>query len=483
MSSHLHSRKKHVSDAALAEATAHFDGPIFAAHAAHRAELSMLGTTQSSEDFTATILIGTEELILPVVLFTHPNAKQIEEELQTPESGLECRIGDTCFDFICIKPGTSAMAPPVPGTRTDEKLDRTQHLLQPVFVEYLRIVAEVIGGIGITLHDPSPSGFYEPIRCDDNELHVHLYTLPSGIPQMTHPETLFGLNVEVKGLVWPQLRPTPRRGVALSDGDHDVVQVVGNNIYILHNPYLMWELGDITLLKLFGKAVTLGLQWWLDGNETITPEIPLSSETLRTECEAFLKRQVTAHEARIAKTLATIAKLQEDMLIHRRNLVIQQHTHRILYGATHNHQGMMDRLVADAEVIVAHPLVERAIITPDHGFEVKTKLITIVENGVTHKIGRFGICLGIDPSITIWCEESFHPKGVPHPHISPWAGHCFGNVGDPITEAIAEYRYADAVEYILRWLTEGYTPELVLYNKVEEWPTMTTAEIAEAVTC
>ncbi len=483
MSPDLTPQKKHVTAHELAQATALFEGPIFAAHAVHRAELTMLDAVQSTEIFTATVQIGTEELTLPVVLFSHPYIKHVVEELVTPGEGLECRVGGTVFDFICIKPGTSVMAPPVPGTRSDEKLDRSQHMLQPIFVEYLRIMAEVVGGIGFTLHDPSPSGFYEPIRCKDDELHVFIYTLPSGIPQMTHPDTLFGLSVEAKGLVWPQLKSAPRRGVALTDGDHDVVQVIGNNIYILHNPYLMWELGDATLLKLFSKAVVLGLQFWLDGNEAVAIEIPFSSQTLQTECAAFLKLQVTAHEARIAKTVTTIAKLQEDLLAQRRNLVVQHKTHKVLFGDVHYQQTLMDNLVADTEAILLHPLVARAIIIPNYGFEVKTKLITILDGGVTYKIGTFGICLGIDPHITIWCEEAFHPKGVPHPHISPWAGHCFGNVGDPITEAVAEYRYADAIEYILRWLTEGYTPELILYNKIEEWPTVQMEQTAEAVVC
>ena len=66
-----------------------------------------------------------------------------------------------------------------------------------------------------------------------------------------------------------------------------------------------------------------------------------------------------------------------------------------------------------------------------------------------------------------------HPRGVPHPHISAWNGPCFGNLGETIDDAVAEYRHADAFEYILDWLADGYAPDLIVFEKIDEWPIVT----------
>ena len=147
------------------------------------------------------------------------------------------------------------------------------------------------------------------------------------------------------------------------------------------------------------------------------------------------------------------------------------------YGRT-----LTQRLTEDYARIIANPHIRGVRIVPSTAIDISTDVIEMMHDGVRYKIGTFVIRFLLDGEVVIWTDESYHPNSIPHPHISPWTGPCFGNVGTTIEDAVVEFRFADALEYILEWLTNGYAPELVIYNKLEEWPVVGANERSEHAT-
>ena len=104
----------------------------------------------------------------------------------------------------------------------------------------------------------------------------------------------------------------------------------------------------------------------------------------------------------------------------------------------------------------------------DHGIHVETNSLIVACDSVKYRIGSFIIRYCHD-GIFVWSQNSLHKQGIAHPHISESGVVCFGNVGSAITTAAIESRVVDAVELVLRWLTDGYDPELA-ETKITEWP-------------
>jgi hypothetical protein len=118
--------------------------------------------------------------------------------------------------------------------------------------------------------------------------------------------------------------------------------------------------------------------------------------------------------------------------------------------------------------IKAEPDVAKLAIV-DGGLQVETKPLEIEYQGVRYDLGPFVIRVGRRGVVSIWSESPRHPGGVPHPHIAKDGGPCFGNATDAILKAGADHRYHDAVTLVLRWLKDGYSPQLASV-KIEEWP-------------
>lgn len=105
---------------------------------------------------------------------------------------------------------------------------------------------------------------------------------------------------------------------------------------------------------------------------------------------------------------------------------------------------------------------------------IETKPIVIEHDGNRYDVGTFVI--GIDRcSFTVWGLVPTHPDRVPHPHIDRDGIACFGNASQAITDAVAELRVADAVNFMLEWLEDGYEPSLARV-KIETWPKITTED-------
>ncbi len=439
-------------------------------------------TIVGGEDHDAEVVVQGEKFVVPVILIG-PNEERGEKMPQLA-TGVECRIGDTIYPFMAGE-STHAEFALLPQARQEEaKQSLAEKVLVPQFVQFLAHVGGVHGGTVFYLHVNTLTGFYEPIKNTPNELHVFMGTTPMLQHDGDYPEQLFGINVEAGGYFHRLFAPSKNRGVSLSDGVKDVVQIVGNNIYLLFNPILLSPLGHEVTMVIFRKAIALAMNWF--GKRGCTEEIikiPLLSSTMEQLALEYFANYQILYKAKIGAAQKEVTSLEEKLRHARRNLVHITMVHKTLFESGSLSQDVVALMVSDHARILDHPLVESATLIPNVGFELRTKRICIEHTGVRYKIAEAFVCrFDLVGDISIWAEGTYHPKGISHPHISPAFGYCFGNIGDNIEKAVSEYRFGDAVEYVLIWLTEGYTPENVIHSKIEEWPVETEVgnEVAHA---
>jgi hypothetical protein len=140
----------------------------------------------------------------------------------------------------------------------------------------------------------------------------------------------------------------------------------------------------------------------------------------------------------------------------------------------------LDRAPADFVAIRKMPEVRRLSIV-DNGIHVETEVIHAEHGGRRYALGRYVVRISSVGGVAVWCEETLHPKRVPHPHIHLDGNACFGNAVEAIAKNAAYHRYHDTVALVIRWLAKGYTP-ILANSKIEEWPEVPTAvaTVAEA---
>ena len=447
-----------------------------------RLETLMGRAIVAKENQIAEVIIEGEKFIVPIVLISIADGRS--EMLSQLAGEHECRIGDTIYPFM-VGESTHAEFDLLPQAHQEnQKQSLGEKVLLQLFVNFLAQVGGAHGGTTFILHKNTPTGFYEPIKNVPHEIHVFMGMTPMFEHDGEYPERLFGINVEAGGYFHRLFAPSKKRGVSLSDGVNDVVQIVGNNIYLLFNPILLYALGEEVTMIIFRKAIALAMNWFVKrGKVTQIAEIPLLPSSMEQLAEDYFANYQTLYRAKIAEAQKEVASLEDKLRSARRNLMHITMVHRTLFNNGALGLDVIALMVRDHARIISHPLVSSATLLPKVGFEIRTKRISIEHDGVRYTIAQAFVCrFDLDGTISIWAEGSYHPKGFSHPHISPAFGYCFGNIGDNIEKAVAEYRYGDAVEYLLIWLTEGYTPENVIHSKIEEWPIETDAasEVAHA---
>lgn len=434
------------------------------------------------EDHDAEVVIQGEKFVVPVILIG-PN-KERDEKMPRLEGRVECRIGDTIYPFVVGEAARAEFALLSQAHQNEQKQSLSEKVLVPLFVQFLAQVGGVHGDTVFYLHANTLTGFYEPIKNASNEIHVFMGMTPMLQCYGDYPEQLFGINVEAGGYFHRLCAPSKNRGFSLSDGVKDVVQIVGNNIYLLFNPILLFPVGQEVTMVIFRKAIALAMNWFAkrEGHEEIT-EIPLLPQAMEQLAVEYFANYQTLFKTKIGEAQKEVTSLEEKLRFARRTLVHITMVHKTLFASGSLSQDVVALMVSDHTRILKHPLVESATLIPNIGFELRTKRISIEHTGVSYKIAETFVCrFDLDGTISIWAEGSYHPKGISHPHISPAFGYCFGNIGDNIEKAVSEYRFGDAVEYVLIWLTDGYTPENVIHSKIEEWPieTETVSEVTHA---
>ncbi len=449
---------------------------------ASQATIAMeLGDVKLADVSDATVAIFGEELRLRVQLFSTSNVEVVQKKTRKSADTVfgECRIGNTMYPLITHKVGGAALAPLLSTEDHDEKLDGCT--IASILAD-ITPYATCAGGVHILLHPPTPSLFHEPLPVEGEVFHLFLSMVPMNDVCMHYPQEFFGVDVLTSVGCYGVLVEARGRGKVLTDGKNAVAQIVGNNIYLLFNPLKMVEVGKEKMRTIFRKTLALVFNHILSREAYEFVEIGggedglCSIEDVMALIDTLAAGTLAELEKKIAKKMDAIREAEDELRQKLESLSGLRRMHKLLVRDEFYGKPLRTHLLADHERMCAHPLVSGMQIIEKCGLEVATRIIYITHDGVRRRIGRFMIRFNMTGEIVIWCSESCHPKGVPHPHISAWIGPCFGNATATIREAVAAYEYGDALEYVLTWLTEGYTPELVIHNHVEEWPIDNTSE-------
>lgn len=333
--------------------------------------------------------------------------------------------------------------------------------LKPILEECSRV-----SGRPVSFHLP-PSGIVFPPSLDHNEIGVHPNTIPSGSTVDRLLYEVYGHNLDGDGCGSTCRSPAPGRGQLLQDAvGESVVQVVGTDVYLLFPTLSVYHGRDTE--DIFRAA--LSAAW-----DKIRTNGPVGDPAGQDTPEAFdgllewPRVQKGYMDAKMQETQAGIAEARKKLAqLLRQEREVREITERVLSKTFM--ADVAERLPREREAVLAHPLVARLGIVPG-GLRVETRPILVPYGGRTYDLGRFVIWIGDDLDVSVWVLEAMHPLGVAHPHIGTSGNPCFGNATEGIAAQVADYRFGNAVTLILRWLAEGYAPE-VADTKIEEWPSV-----------
>ena len=387
------------------------------------------------------------------------------ERLET----IEGRIRDQILPIVVPTDVSVAIDRPKAEKSEDEKRERK------AITAYLPLLTRLaqISGRAFVFH----ASRKQTMQPHPEDGHVHIYTnaCPPGESDFWYIDTAFGLEIAAGSKERPiGFGPTEGRGQVLVEEDEKtLVQILADNWYFLI-PTLSY-FNTLTSAAIFERL--LALAWNAVFTGTTQPTKSLSKSQFLKEARGwtegytwYLDRQIKQMEEDIEALLRRLAGLHREISIYRG-------VREGIQSASFSRQTRR-RLPGELEQIKNHPLIEGIELFKD-GIHVRTIPLTTSHEGIEYLTGVFTIRINKRGAVTVWSEGSTHPDGVPHPHIAKHGGPCFGNAGTAISRAGGEARYADAITYVLTWLTVGYSQELA-ENKIQEWPTVPLKEAPDA---
>lgn len=331
-----------------------------------------------------------------------------------------------------------------------------------------------ISGRKIVFH--AEGGAIRPPYPADGAIHIMTNAMPPGAISVRYANLAFGMKIGEDGLSYLANGPTKGRGVVLTDEYKEpLVQVLGDNWYLLI-PTLSHY--NTTSVRIFERL--LGLAWnaMREGKTAIAPPEALTKRAFTQAASAWTTDMDKVFDDTLRTNDDRIQKLQKELaeaIRTRKEWLNLKET----YSKGPFIKETCKRLPKDFAAIAGQPEVARLSIVDD-GLHVETKPLVAEHGGKRYALGAFVIRVGRRGSVSVWSENPTHPKGIPHPHIAKDGGPCYGNASDAIVQAAGEMRLADAVRYVLRWLTEGYTEKLAAV-KIEEWPLVKTGGYAATI--
>lgn len=330
------------------------------------------------------------------------------------------------------------------------------------YAEILRRFSQITGGVKFHLHRKDGST-KAPFAPEPGVVHIFFNMAPPGESQARYLNKAFGLMLDREGMAVLAAGPTIGRGKIFSDKKEPLVQIVGNNIYLLL-PTFSYYL-ETRSTQLFEKAITLAWNGYRENVGKQENDEPADEMNFVEVMNKFEEKWHKRISDKIAEVDNEIDRLRTELLNKykdRRDFVRWASYLASQQGQT------KETLAAEYQKIKAEENVV-GIYLVGKGIHVKTKPLYLEYEAKIYAVGSFVIRIGEQGDISVWNEQPLHPAGVPHPHIAKDGGPCFGNATDAITKATASRKYADAIRYVLRWLTQGYSPELAEV-KIEEWP-------------
>lgn len=390
-----------------------------------------------------------------------------------------CRAGRRQMPYFCGVQGTITIVP-MPAEKAEKDIDDVEEEegmgdpqdRERYYYRRMRTILErmsrLAGGVAVTLHPEDRKHTYLPLPDVPGAINLYTWGVPPGDADDYYLLRAFEKLIDKDGkglLTW---RGVPGRGELVGDGKHDLVQMLGSNWYVLY-PFFEFANSHTTEF-IMERTLGVALARWQALNRGARRRHgaqPLSREQFATRVGVWVAAVPVILDQEIQRLrneieskrreLASIERRQADLIRTRRAIDTDGAVRVIAESLPEQWQRIRaNRHVHTLEMV-------------GKGVHVTTKPIVLEREGMRYPVGRFVLRFNEKGVLTIWGLDAFHPKGIPHPHINI-AGHpCFGNASAAIEMAIAEHRYADAVDYLTRWLADGYEEALALHP-ITEWP-------------
>jgi hypothetical protein len=338
---------------------------------------------------------------------------------------------------------------------------------QPVhtFLSYRAKILSLMTGKNIHILQPATKQWSALALKKKDEVYCVIGASPYGDAKTYNENTLYEMRLTGRGTSVSYPGPTNGRGVLVSDDDRTHGQIVDETMYI----FLPSRSGDIirSFQLLFDRCAAPLILAYTEG---------MSGYAVAATKKAFSQHLLTLQEKESTRVTQHIKSLDEriqeveawlsDLLQEKRTMV--KLLQADFYATTYYTDETTHELW---QALQAHPLVARVCVVKEC-IQLYTREISMLDvEGVCRKIGKYCISYSrVEPDVKVWAVYSYHPQGVPHPHISKEGAVCFGNITAELRSIVHEKMQALSVfQLVLQWLTEGYDPTLALH-KIEEWP-------------
>jgi hypothetical protein len=369
-----------------------------------------------------------------------------------------CTVGGREHELVTV-PGRVRIHAPA-----DETEKNKMHQALAAYSRELERFSRFLGGVELHFHSAK-------LTCRDSfpnepgRYRIFTNSSPAGEVARTFGSTIFGMPLDKDGYPVGILKPTPGRGISLMDQDeHPCVQVIGNKIYFLVPTVDNYrgELSRIIFRKLF-------ISGW-DGIRSLAAEKktkPLSRRGRAKVIDHWVDCYAEGFRKEVASLDEKAAIAMKELAAYMRS---KQEFAMVLafLNAPGYARRAKKRLADDLDALRSSPDFQGLFVV-DEGLHLATKRIIIEHGGRNYDLGFFTIRIGRNGRVSVWNDQPTHPGRLSHPHVNEDGSPCFGNATEAIIKAAAEFRYYDAACMTLRWLKDGYTPELAAV-KIEEWP-------------
>lgn len=314
-----------------------------------------------------------------------------------------------------------------------------------------------------------------PLPFEAGVLNIHMGTRPPGQHGdfSVKVREVFGCKVWSDGEERLVHGPVAWRGRLLSSDGIPVCQVLGNNYYqivLMHSEAnngfdrsRLWE----RMLSLMARDLT-------DPPSAPPPEA--TTEDVETGVRGMLGRRTEDLQAALRKLEFELGDLQKKLV---QTLRQRDEKVMLLRALRHEMADAAERCGQDLVRLRAMADVASVRIDPEEGLLVETAPIALEHGGRRYDLGAFRIHLAADGDIAVWSESPQHPKGHHHPHVDRSSLECLGNITLAVAKHASDYRFADALTMILRWL-RSYRPETT-HIPLEEFPSVPIPDTKGAV--
>lgn len=305
-----------------------------------------------------------------------------------------------------------------------------------------------------------------PLPPEEGTLNMFISARPPG--NFRHfsqkAKEIFGCKLWSDGETRMVHGPTAWRGRLISAEGVPLFQIVGGSVYNLvlvlsdnSNTFdrsKLWE----AMLSLLARDLAPA------ASSAEAPEAPIEEEP--EDCvRAMAKKRSEDLRAKLGKLDFELGDLQRkfaEKLRERDDQAISlKALERGISEAVERSAGDFTRIRAMKDLVVLH--TDR-----EEGLMVETVPIALERDGRRYDLGPFRIHISPEGHVAVWSEAPKHPEGHHHPHIDKTSLECFGNITLAVAKYATSYRFADALEIIVRWL-RSYRPETTLMP-LEEFP-------------